>query len=118
LRDFLIARPELRGFIHDPAKPGYADRRLASVLDETRLRRVLAKMLDENEFLSPYGIRSISRYHAEHPYVLNAGSQEFSVSYLPAESDSGMFGGNTNCRGHIWMPVNALIIRSLLQYFA
>src|SRR5437899_5448179 len=92
LRDFLIARPELRGFIHDPAKPGYADRRLASVLDETRLRRVLAKMLDENEFLSPYGIRSIARYQAEHPYVLNAGRQEFSAAYLPAGSASAMLG--------------------------
>jgi len=118
LVDFLGARPELRTFVHDPMKTGYAGRRLASVLDETRLRRVLAKMLDEKEFLSPYGIRSISRYHAEQPYVLSAGGQEFRVSYLPAESDSGMFGGNSNWRGPIWMPVNGLIIRALLQYFA
>ncbi|MGZ6124652.1 MAG: MGH1-like glycoside hydrolase domain-containing protein [Myxococcales bacterium] len=118
LRDFLAARPELRTFIQDPAKLGYGGRRLASVLDETRLRRVLATMLDEKEFLSPYGIRSISRYHAEHPYVLNVGGQEFRVNYLPAESDSGMFGGNSNWRGPIWMPVNGLIIRALLQYFA
>src|SRR5439155_6276199 len=113
----LAARPELTAFIHDPSKPGHAGRNLAAVLNETKLRRVLTTMLDENEFLSPYGIRSISRYHAEHPYVLNAGSQEFSVSYLPAESDSGMFGGNSNWRGPIWMPVNGLIIRALLQYF-
>jgi hypothetical protein len=73
-------------------------------------------MLDEKEFLSPYGLRSISRYHAEHPYVFRVGDQEYRVSYLPAESDSGMFGGNSNWRGPIWMPVNGLIIRALLQY--
>ncbi|MGH7308988.1 MAG: MGH1-like glycoside hydrolase domain-containing protein, partial [Candidatus Rokuibacteriota bacterium] len=117
LRTFLEARPELYSFIHDPAKPGYAGRRLASVLNETRLRRVLAIMLDEKEFLSPYGIRALSRYHAEHPYVFKVGDQEYTVSYLPAESDSGMFGGNSNWRGPIWMPVNGLIIRALLQYF-
>ena len=75
-------------------------------------------MLDENEFLSPYGIRSLSRYHADHPYVIHAGGQEYRVAYLPAESDTGMFGGNSNWRGPIWMPVNALIIRALLQYYA
>ena len=75
-------------------------------------------MLDEKEFLSPYGIRSLSHVHAEHPYVFHVGSQEYRVSYLPAESDSGMFGGNSNWRGPIWMPVNGLIIRALLQYFA
>ena len=114
---FLAARPELYAAIHDPTKPGIAGRRLASILDETKLRRVLAKMLDENEFLSPYGIRSLSRYHADHPYVIQAGGQEYRVSYLPAESDTGMFGGNSNWRGPIWMPVNALIIRALLQYY-
>ncbi|HEU5304861.1 MAG TPA: hypothetical protein VFU40_09485, partial [Gemmatimonadales bacterium] len=118
LRDFLEARPELRTFIHDPAKLGHSGRRLGAVLNETRLRLVLATMLDEKEFLSPYGIRSISRYHAEHPYVFTVGNQEYRVSYLPAESDSGMFGGNSNWRGPIWMPVNGLIIRALLQYFA
>jgi hypothetical protein len=118
LRAFLEARPELRSFIHDPVKRGCADRRLASVLGEDRLRRVLAKMLDENEFLSPYGIRALSRYHAAHPYQLRVGVQEYSVEYLPAESDSWMFGGNSNWRGPIWMPVNALIIRALLHYYA
>ena len=96
---FLEARPELYAAIHDPTKLGVAGRRLASILDETKLRRVLAKMLDENEFLSPYGIRSLSRYHADHPYVIQAGGQEYRVSYLPAESDTGMFGGNSNWRG-------------------
>jgi len=117
LREFLLARPELRTFIHDPLKPGCADRHLAAILDETRLRRVLSVMLDEKEFLGPCGIRSVSRYHEEHPYVLEVGGEEFRVPYLPAESDSGMFGGNSNWRGPIWMPVNGLIIRALLQYF-
>ena len=114
---FLEARPELIRFIHDPGKPGKADRRLGAILDETKLRRVLAKMLDEKEFLSPYGIRSLSRYHAEHPYVFKVGDQEYRVSYLPGDSDTGMFGGNSNWRGPIWMPVNALIVRALLQYY-
>jgi len=117
LRRFLEARPELRAYIHDPGKLGVSGRRLASVLDGTRLRRVLGKMLDENEFLSPYGIRSLSRCHADHPFVFHAGGQEYRVSYLPAESDTGMFGGNSNWRGPIWMPVNALIIRALLMYY-
>jgi hypothetical protein len=115
---FLAARPELAALIHNPTERGEAGRRLAAVLDETRLRRVLAKMLDEHEFLSPYGIRSLSRYHAEHPYVFRAGQHEYRVSYLPAESDTAMFGGNSNWRGPIWMPVNGLIIRALLQYYA
>jgi hypothetical protein len=91
---------------------------LGAILDETKLRRVLAKMLDENEFLSAYGLRALSRYHADHPYVFRVGDQEYRVSYVPGESDSAMFGGNSNWRGPIWMPVNALIIRALLQYYA
>jgi hypothetical protein len=115
---FLQARPEIVASIHDPRKTGVAGRRLASILDETKLRRVLGKMLDENEFLSEFGLRSLSRFHAEHPYVINVGGQEFRVGYLPAESDTGMFGGNSNWRGPIWMPVNALIVRALLNYYA
>ncbi|HEY7040465.1 MAG TPA: glucosidase [Methylomirabilota bacterium] len=113
---FFKKRAELRESIHDPLTIGPMGRRLGSVLDETRLRRVLRTMLDEKEFLSPYGIRALSRQHAEHPYVFRTGGQEYRVSYLPAESDSGMFGGNSNWRGPIWMPVNGLIIRALLQY--
>jgi hypothetical protein len=75
-------------------------------------------MLDEKEFLSEFGIRSLSRYHFDRPYVMSVGGQEYRVSYLPAESDTGMFGGNSNWRGPIWMPVNALIIRALLQYYS
>jgi hypothetical protein len=114
---FLEARQELREFIHDPVKQGQHGRRLAAFLNEDKLR-VLARMLDENEFFSPYGIRSLSLYRAEHPYVVRVGNQEYRVSYLPAESDTGMFGGNSNWRGPIWMPVNALIVRALLQYYA
>jgi hypothetical protein len=118
LKRALAEHPELTANIHDPRERGEEDRRLAAVLNEHRLRRVLARMLDEREFLSPYGIRSVSRYHAEHPYVFRVGDREYGVSYLPAESDSGMFGGNSNWRGPIWMPVNALIIRALLQYYS
>ena len=114
---FLDARPELCASIHDPRQVGVAGRRLMSIMNEGRLRRVLAKMLDEQEFLSPYGLRSISRYHADHPYVISAGGQVSQVSYLPAESDSGLFGGNSNWRGPVWMPVNVLIIRALLRYY-
>jgi hypothetical protein len=118
LARFLEARPEVRSAVHDPSRTGVAGRRMASILDESKLRRVLAKMLDENEFLGEFGIRSLSRFHADHPYVFHAGGQDYRVAYLPAESDTGMFGGNSNWRGPIWMPVNALIIRALLQYFS
>ena len=74
-------------------------------------------MLDENEFLSPYGIRAVSRYHLDHPYVFDEQGKEYRVSYLPAESDTAMFGGNSNWRGPIWMPVNVLLIRALLNYY-
>ena len=117
LTQFLKTRPELTAYIHDPVKPGLQGRRLASILNEDKLRKILKKMLDEDEFLSPYGIRALSRYHADHPYVFHAGQQDFSVGYLPAESDTGMFGGNSNWRGPIWMPVNGLILRALLQYY-
>lgn len=117
LGSFLEARPDLVAFIHDPAKPGYNDRRLGAILDETKLRRVLAKMLDESEFLSPYGIRSLSRYHLHHPYKFHVGDHAYQLSYLSGDSDTGMFGGNSNWRGPIWMPVNALIVRALLHYY-
>jgi hypothetical protein len=96
---------------------GYANRRLLSVCNKEKLQRLLAYMLDENEFLSPYGIRSLSRYHQEHPFVFQLSGQEFKVGYLPAESNTGMFGGNSNWRGPIWMPVNGLLIRALLNLY-
>jgi hypothetical protein len=118
LARFLGARPELRAFIHDPARRGHGNRLLASILNERSLRRVLSVMLDEHEFLGPYGIRALSKHHDQHPYVFSTGGQTYGVGYLPAESDSGMFGGNSNWRGPIWMPVNGLIIRALLQYYS
>jgi Glycosyl hydrolase family 63 C-terminal domain len=116
--DYMGARPELKTFIHDPSKRGVDNRHLGAILDETKLRRVLSKMLDEKEFLSAYGVRALSRFHVDHPYVFNVGGHDYRVGYVPAESDTGMFGGNSNWRGPIWMPVNALIIRALLQYYA
>jgi hypothetical protein len=112
------SHPRLLRAIHDPTRCGHRGRLMAAVLNEERLRRVLARLLDEREFLSPYGIRSLSREHAEHPFVLSVGEQEYRVAYLPAESDSGMFGGNSNWRGPVWMPMNGLIVRALLQYFS
>jgi hypothetical protein len=91
---------------------GYGERGMAALVNEDRLRRILTRMLDEKEFLSPYGIRALSRYHEEHPYVVNVEGHEYRVNYLPAESDTGMFGGNSNWRGPIWMPVNALLTGS------
>jgi hypothetical protein len=111
--------PELARSIH-PTGPGHlgvGDRGIIALVNPERLQRIMSRLLDENEFLSPYGIRAISRYHAEHPYVFDVGGQEYRVSYLPAESDTGMFGGNSNWRGPIWMPVNVLIIRALLQFY-
>jgi hypothetical protein len=96
---------------------GWGDRGILAVVDLHRLRRVLAKLLDENEFLSPYGIRALSRYHRKHPYRFQAAGAEYRVPYVPAESDNGMFGGNSNWRGPIWMPMNLLLIRSLLQFY-
>ncbi|MFC8126269.1 glucosidase [Streptomyces sp. NPDC057302] len=91
--------------------------RLLSILDEKKLVRVLARLLSEDEFLSPYGIRALSRHHAAHPYTFWVHGQEYRVGYLPAESDTGMFGGNSNWRGPIWMPMNALVIRGLLNLY-
>jgi hypothetical protein len=107
--------PELLNNLY--AGRGHADRGLMALVGPDRLRRILARMLDENEFLSPYGLRAVSRYHLEHPYVLSAGGQEYRVGYLPADSDSGMFGGNSNWRGPIWMPLNMLIVRALLSFY-
>jgi hypothetical protein len=114
---YLEARPELTAFIHDPLQTGCQGRRLGAALNETNLRRVLKIMLDENEFLSPFGIRALSHMHQDHPYVYRFGGQEYRVPYLPGDSNDGMFGGNSNWRGPIWMPVNMLIIRALLQYY-
>jgi hypothetical protein len=96
-------------------KPGRYDIRLLGVLNEDKLRRILHRMLDEDEFLSPYGIRAISRYHKDHPYQLWVGGQEWRVDYEPAESSTGLFGGNSNWRGPVWMPVNLLLVEALAK---
>jgi len=116
LRERIERMPELRDSIHlsGAGHLGYAERGIAALANPDRLRRILTRMLDENEFLSPYGIRALSRYHADHPYVIQVEGQEYRVNYLPAESDTGMFGGNSNWRGPISMPVNILLIRALL----
>ena len=111
--------PELLATMHatGPGHFGVGERGIMALVNEDRLRRILHRMLDENEFLSDYGIRSLSRYHASKPFVTQAGGQEYRVDYLPAESDTGLFGGNSNWRGPVWMPVNLLIIRALLNYY-
>jgi hypothetical protein len=98
---FKKRHPELMSHVAptDQGFTGYKGRRLLAVMNKTKLRRVLACMLDENEFLGPYGIRSLSRYHLDHPFSFWVGSQEYKVQYLPAESNNGMFGGNSNWRG-------------------
>jgi len=101
----------------DRSKGGYLGRTLAAVCNKAKLQRILVYMLDENEFLSPYGIRSLSKYHLEHPFRFYLDGQEYKVQYLPAESNTGMFGGNSNWRGPVWMPMNGLIIRGLLQMY-
>jgi hypothetical protein len=111
-------RPGLVANIPSLVKAGVGDRRLLAILDEDKLRRVLSRMLDEEEFLGPYGIRSISRYHREHPYVVHVGGTEYRVDYLPAESNTGMFGGNSNWRGPVWFPMNFLLVRGLVQLHA
>jgi hypothetical protein len=111
--------PDLLESIHPtgPGHFGYAGRGIMALVKPDRLRRILARMLDENEFLSPHGIRSLSRWHLDHPYSFWVHGQEYAVKYLPAESDTGMFGGNSNWRGPVWMPVNALMLRALLQFY-
>jgi hypothetical protein len=104
--------PSAEGYI------GHEGRRLLSPLSRVRLERILRYLLDEDEFLGPHGIRSLSRHHLDHPFHLWIGGQDLSVSYLPAESDTGMFGGNSNWRGPIWMPVNTLIVRGLLNLYS
>ena len=111
--------PELKATIHPTGigHLGVVERGIMALVNPERLRRILTKMLDENEFLSPYGIRSLSKFHEQHPFVLHVNGQEHRVEYLPAESNTGMFGGNSNWRGPIWMPVNLLIIRALGNFY-
>ncbi len=116
---FLTNREDLAGVISCMETPGagkgHRDRLLA-IPSRDRLVRILRHMLDEQEFLSPFGIRSLSRIHAERPYVFHANDQEYRVGYVPGESDSGLFGGNSNWRGPIWLPMNYLLIEALERY--
>jgi len=117
--DLLRRMPMLEGSLHPlgPDNRGVGGRTLLALVTPERLRRILSKMLDEEEFLGPHGIRSLSKYHERNPYVLNIGHQEYRVGYLPAESDSGMFGSNSNWRGPVWFPTNVILIRSLLEMY-
>ncbi len=117
LRSYFDRNEDLLNGMHDPRKPGHAGRRLLSVVDERKLRLILGHMLDEDRFLGPHGIRAISKWHQENPYTFVVEGQSFTVSYQPAESDSGLFGGNSNWRGPVWMPVNILLVRALLQFY-
>jgi hypothetical protein len=115
-----FGHPPVMGQMIHPTGPdhrGVAERGIFALVNPVRLKRILEKLFDENEFLSPYGIRSVSRYHAEHPYVFSVHGDKYEVHYVAGESDSAMFGGNTNWRGPIWLPINALIIRALLNFY-
>ena len=101
-----------------PGRAGYGRRRLLALLTDDKLRRVLGYMLDEKEFLGPFGIRSLSLHHRDQPYVLSLDGTVHRVDYEPAESSSGLFGGNSNWRGPIWLPVNVLLIRALMNLYA
>jgi hypothetical protein len=113
---FIQHRPDLTGNVACMRTPGHLERRLLAILDPDRLRRVLKVMLDEREFLSPYGIRAISHIHRDQPYVLRVNGMEYRVAYEPAESTSGLFGGNSNWRGPIWFPINFLLIEALQKF--
>jgi hypothetical protein len=113
---FINHRPDLIGNVACMKSPGRGERRLLSVVSSDQLRSVLRIMLNENEFLSPHGVRAVSRFHQDHPYILNIEGKEHRVDYEPAESSTGLFGGNSNWRGPIWFPVNFLIIESLQKF--
>jgi hypothetical protein len=113
---FIDNRPDLIGNVACMRTPGDGERRMLSIVDRDKLRRVLRVMLDESEFLSDYGIRALSRVHREKPYVLKVNGAEHRVQYEPAESSTGLFGGNSNWRGPVWFPVNYLLIESLQKF--
>jgi hypothetical protein len=113
---YLEHRPDLARLVSRWAKPGEADRRLLSVVRAFRMKKILQRLFDPDEFLSDYGVRSVSRYHRNHPYIFENAGTSYGVHYAPGESDSRLFGGNSNWRGPIWMPLNYLIVRSLKRY--
>ena len=114
-----MVHPQPSDLIRDCAsmeKQGRDGRRLLSLVDEHKLKKILAHMLDETRFLGPYGIRSVSRYHAAHPYIFKVGGETYRLDYEPAESTSGLFGGNSNWRGPVWFPINFLLIETLQKF--
>ncbi len=113
---FLKERPKLASMVSRWEEPGQGERRLLSILRGFRMKKILERMLDEDEFLSKYGIRALSKDHEKNPYKMEIEGEQFEVSYLPGESDSSFFGGNSNWRGPIWFPVNYLILESLLKF--
>jgi hypothetical protein len=113
---FVENRPDLTRNVACMRSPGEGERRLLSIVTGEQLRQVLRVMLDENELLSPFGIRALSRAHKEHPYILEAGGAEYRVDYEPAESSTGLFGGNSNWRGPVWYPVNFLLIEAIQKF--
>lgn len=116
-RLFLERHGELAANTHLPQQPGILNRRMLATANEFKMRRILARMLDEDEFFGPYGIRALSRFHLAHPYVFLHAGQEHRVTYVPGESDTGMFGGNSNWRGPVWMPINFLLYSSLIHLY-
>jgi hypothetical protein len=115
---FLERHPHTAAVLTVPLQVGAGGSRILSLVNPDKLRRILGYMLDEKEFLSPYGIRSVSRWHADHPYAFNVAGREYRVGYVPGDSDSGMFGGNSNWRGPIWMPMQLMLIRALVNQYA
>jgi hypothetical protein len=113
---FIANRPDLTRNVASMTVPGKGQRILLSIVDPAQLRLILKRMLDEEEFLSPFGIRSLSRAHKDHPYVLESDGESHSVDYEPCESNTGLFGGNSNWRGPIWFPLNYLLIESLQKF--
>jgi Glycosyl hydrolase family 63 C-terminal domain len=117
LKWFLEKRPDLASLVSRWHQPGAKSRRLLSLARAFRMKKILQYMLDENEFLSPHGIRALSRYHLDHPFILDAHGVHYEVSYDPAESTSRVYGGNSNWRGPVWLPVNYMIVESLRRFY-
>jgi hypothetical protein len=113
---FVRNRPEFREHLETTEEAGGGVRRLLSIVSRERLPRVLGRMLDEREFLSPYGIRAVSQHHRQHPYVLAVDGREYRVDYEPAESSTALFGGNSNWRGPVWFPINYLLIEAVQKF--
>jgi hypothetical protein len=113
---FIKNRPDLRQNVACMETQGIGARRMLSIADPTKLRRILQRMLDESEFFSDHGIRAVSRYHAAHPYVLQFDGARYSIDYEPGESTTGLFGGNSNWRGPIWFPLNFLLVEALQKF--